>query len=255
MHWFEEGEFIILWAATDLIGDLFLWFLAWRELGRRGLRDGIRPTLKPVGMANAWPFAVQVNLTSSLMAAWGPVARLIVGGLLGPASAAIYRVAASLADSAQKPADLLAKAYYPEVVKMDVATKHPWRLMLRGSAMAALFGLIAVAVLVIAGKPLIGLLFGAEFLAVYPVLLVMIGVPLLAIVAFPLPPMLYALDRPDGPLKARIAATLVYFAIVAPLCWRFDVAGAAMAMVLAHLVMVAILAVMLRTEHRRVRGR
>jgi O-antigen/teichoic acid export membrane protein len=249
------GEFIILWAATDLIGDLFLWFLAWRELGRRGLRDGIRPTLKPVGMANAWPFAVQVNLTSSLMAAWGPVARLIVGGLLGPASAAIYRVAASLADSAQKPADLLAKAYYPEVVKMDVATKHPWRLMLRGSAMAALFGLIAVAVLVIAGKPLIGLLFGAEFLAVYPVLLVMIGVPLLAIVAFPLPPMLYALDRPDGPLKARIAATLVYFAIVAPLCWRFDVAGAAMAMVLAHLVMVAILAVMLRTEHRRVRGR
>ena len=249
------SEFIILWAATDLIGDLFLWFLAWRELGRRGLRRGIRPTLKPVGMDKAWPFAVQVNLTSSLMSAWGPIARLIVGGLLGPASAAVYRVAASLADSAQKPADLLAKAYYPEIVKMDTATKHPWRLMLRGSAMAALFGLMAVAVLVIGGKLLIGALFGKEFLAVYPVLLVMVGVPLLAIIAFPLPPMLYALDRPDGPLKARIVATLVYFAIVAPLCWRFDVIGAAIAMVCAHVVMVAILAVMLRLEHRRVRGK
>ena len=29
-------EFIALWAATDLLGDLFLWFLAWREMGRRG---------------------------------------------------------------------------------------------------------------------------------------------------------------------------------------------------------------------------
>ena len=53
---------------------------------------------------------------------WGPIARLIVGGLLGEAAAAIYRVAASLADSAQKPADLLAKAYYPEVVRMDLTT-------------------------------------------------------------------------------------------------------------------------------------
>ena len=101
-------QFIALWAATDLLGDLFLWFLAWREMGRRGYRNGVRPTLKPVGLDAVWPFAIQVNLTSSLMSAWGPIARLIVGGLLGEASAAIYRVAASLADSAQKPADLLA---------------------------------------------------------------------------------------------------------------------------------------------------
>lgn len=247
--------FVALWAATDLLGDLFLWFLAWREMGRRGLRKGVRPTLKPVGLDGAWPFAIQVNLTSSLMAAWGPVARLIVGGLLGPASAAVYRVAASLADSAQKPADLLAKAYYPEVVRMDLTTKHPWKFMLRGTAMAAAFGLAAILLLVIGGKPLIGALFGKEFLPVYSVLLVMIGVPLVAILSFPLPPMLYALDRPDGPLKARIIATIVYFAIVAPLCWRFDTIGAAMAIVAAHLVMVAILLIMLRGEHRRVRAK
>ena len=247
--------FVALWFATDLVGDLFLWFLAWRELKRRKLRKGIRPTLKPTGLANAWPFAIQVNLTSSLMAAWSPIARLIVGGLLGPASAAIYRVAASLADSAQKPADLLAKAYYPEVVRMDLASKQPWKLMVRGTALAAAFGLAAVLILVLGGRPLIDLLFGAEFLGVYPVLLIMIGVPLIAILSFPLPPMLYALDRPDAPLKARILGTLVYFAIVAPLCWRFDVQGAAMAIVIGHLVMVALLVWQLRREHRRVRSK
>ena len=247
--------FLAIWFFTDLAGDLFMWWLAWRELRRRRLAGGIRPTLKPDGLDKAWPFAIQVNLTSSLMAAWNPLARVIVGGLLGPASAALYRVAASLADSAQKPADLLAKAYYPEVVRMDVASKHPWRLMLRGTALAAAFGLAAVLVLVIGGRPLIDLLFGAEFLGVYPVLLIMIGVPLLAILTFPLAPMLYTLDRPDTPLKARLVGTLVYFASVAPLCWRFDVQGAAIAIVLGHLVMVATLLWYLQREHRRVRSR
>ena len=252
------AEFVVLWAATDLVGDLFLWLLAWREMGRRGFRSGVRPTLKPVGLDAVWPFAIQVNLTSSLMSAWGPIARLIVGGLLGEASAAIYRVAASLADSAQKPADLLAKAYYPEVVRMDLTTKRPWNFMLRGTAMAAAFGLAAIGILIIGGEPLIKLLFASrseQFLPVYPVLMVMTGIPLLAILSFPLPPMLYALDRADGPLKARIVATILYFAIVAPLCWRFNTMGAAIAIVAAHVVMVVILVVMVRGEHRRVRAK
>ena len=251
-------EFIMLWAATDLLGDLFLWFLAWREMGRRGMRAGVRPTLKPVGLDAVWPFAIQVNLTSSLMAAWGPIARLIVGGLLGEAAAAIYRVAASLADSAQKPADLLAKAYYPEVVRMDLKSSRPWKLMLRGTVIAAAFGLVAIGILVVGGEPLIAWLFKSraeQFLPVYPVLMVMVGIPLLAILSFPLAPMLYALDRADGPLKARIIATAVYFAIVAPLCWKLETMGAAIAMVAAHVVMVAILIVTVWREHRRVRAK
>ena len=248
------AAFVAIWFITDLAGDLFLWLLAWRELKRRNLLKGIRPTLRP-GLANAWPFAVKVNLTQSLEVAWGPIARLIVGGLLGPASAAMYRVAASLADSARKPADLLAKAYYPEVVRMDLGSKKPWRLMLRGTALAAAFGLAAVLLLVIGGRPLIGALFGAQFLGVYPVLLIMVGVPLLAILSFPLAPMLYALDKPSAPLKARIVGTALYFAIVAPLCWRFGVQGAAIAIVIGHVAMIIVLLWHLRFEHRRVRGK
>ena len=137
--WGPPG-FVAIWFVTDLGGDLFMWFLAGRELQRKRMLEGIRPSLSAKGLPGAWPFAIQVNVHSSLMSAWGPVARVIVGGLLGPASAALYRVASSLADSAQKPADLLAKAYYPEVVRMDLTTKHPWRLMLRGTAMASGFG-------------------------------------------------------------------------------------------------------------------
>ena len=246
--------FVAIWFATDLAGDLFFWFLALRELKRRRLSAGIHPSLKTTGLDRVWPFAIKVNLNSSLEAAWSPIARLIVGGLLGPANAAIYRVAASLADSAQKPADLLGKAYYPQVVRMDPATKHPWRLMVRSAALAGGFALVAVAILVLGGRPLIGALFGAEFLPVYPVLMILVSLPLLAILGFPLRPMLYALDRPGAPLKGRLIGTIVYFVIVAPLCTQFGVRGAAIAIVAGNLVMIAFMLFALRREYRRVRS-
>ena len=247
--------FLLIWYVTDLGGDLYLWFLAWREMRRRDLLSGIRPTLLPRTLPGAWRFAIFANLTSSLGTAWGPVGRLIIGGFLGPAGAAIYRVASSLADAAQRPADLLAKAYYPEVVRMDLATKKPWKLMLRGTALATSFGLFAVLLLLVAGRPLVGAIFGSEFLPAYPVLLVLVLVPLLAMISFPLPSMLYALDRPDAPLKARLAGTIGYFIIVVPLIKQWEVIGAAVAFVLGYAAMVATLIIQVLSEYRRVRTR
>jgi len=249
------AAYIAAWFVTDLGGDLYLWFLAWRELRRRGLMDGIRPTLRPASLPGAWRFAINVNLTASVQAAWGPIARLVVGGLLGPAGAALFRVASSLSDSASKPADLLAKAFYPEVVRMDLATKAPWKLMLRGAALASAVALIAILILVLAGKPMVVFLFGKEFLGAYDALRVLMLVPLFGVLSFPLPPMLYALDRPDGPLKARLTGTLLYFATIAPLCWRFGVVGAAIGFVAGTAATVGLMMWQLRREYRRVRGR
>lgn len=244
--------YLAIWWVTDLGGDLFMWWLARRELRRQGMLDALRPTLKPATLKGVWKFAIRVNLTSSLTAAWGPVARLIVGGLLGPASAAFYRVAATLSDSAQKPTDLLARAFYPEVMRLDVTTKRPWKLMLRGAALAAMFGVAAVMLVAIAGEPLIALIFGNQFTPAYPVLIVLIVAPLLAMISFPFEPMLYALGRSAAPLKARLVGTIAYFAIVAPLAWRFGVQGAAAAFVIGTAIFVLFLGLQLWREYVRV---
>ena len=246
--------YVAIWYVTDLGGDIYLWFLAWRELKRRGLLKGIRPTLKPDRLPGAWRFAIHVNLTSSLMVAWGPIARLVVGGLLGPAGAALFRVASSLTDSAQKPSDLLARAFYPEVMKMNLKSKKPWKLMLRGTALAGAVGIASILVLLVVGKPLIHTLFGKEFVGAYPVIMVLIVAPLLTIVSFPLPSMLYALDRPDAPLKARLIGTIIFFVTIAPLAWARDVIGAAMAFVAGTAAMVVVLIWQLWREYHRVRA-
>jgi ketosteroid isomerase-like protein len=234
-----ENRPLLSWQPTfaymAAAGDMGYTFGPWEY--KRNINDqkpsafGHFITMWKKQADGAWRFAIHVNLTSSLTAAWGPIARLIIGGLVGPAGAAIYRVAASLADSAQKPADLLGKVYYPEVVRMDLATKKPWRLMLRGTALAGAVALAFILTLLIIGRPLIDLLFGKEFLAAYPVIMVLLIAPLLGVVSFPLPSMLYALDRADAPLKARLLGTIIFLTIIAPLAWSMGVIGAAVAFV------------------------
>jgi len=245
--------YVGIWYATDLAGDLFTWFLAVRELQRRDLMQGIRPTLRPTTLPGAWRFAIHINLAISVSTVWGPIARLVVGGLLGPAGAAFFRVASTLADSAQKPADLLGKAFYPEVVRMDLSSKKPWKLMLRGSVLAGGVALIAILILLFGGKSLIALLMGKDFVGAYLPLVILVIVPFIGIFSFPLVPMLYALGKSAGPLKAKLLGSAVFFVSIAPLSWKWGVVGAAIAIVLGTVANVAALMVQLLTEYRRVR--
>ena len=245
--------YVAIWFVTDLIGNLYPWFLGWRELKRHGLLEGIKPTLRPAALSGAWRFAIDVNLATSVQAVWGPIGRLVVGGLLGPAGAALFRVASVLADSAQKPADLLGKAFYPEIMRMDLTSKQPWKLMLRGSAMVSAVAILAILILLIGGKPLMILLFGKAFIGAYEPLVILMVIPFLGIFSFPLTPMLYALGRSDAPLKAKLLGSAMFFITIAPLSWRWGVVGAAVALVLANVVNTAAMLLQLRTEHRRVR--
>jgi O-antigen/teichoic acid export membrane protein len=115
--------------------------------------------------------------------------------------------------------------------------------------------LAAVLLLLVGGKPLVSLIFGDEFLGAYPVLMVLIIAPVIGIFSFPLPSMLYALDRPDAPLKARLIGTIIYFGLITPLCWNFGIMGAAVAYVLAYASMGIVLALQVRAEYRRVRSK
>jgi O-antigen/teichoic acid export membrane protein len=245
--------YVVIWYLTDLGGDLYTWYLGWRELRRHGLLTGISPTLRPSSLPGAWKFAINVNLAASVQTVWGPVARLVVGGLLGPAGAALFRVASSLADSAQKPADLLGRAFYPEIVRMDLSSKKPWKLMARGTALVSAVALLAILLLVIGGRPLVALLFGKAFTGAYTPLVILMALPFLGVFSFALTPMLYALGKSGAPLRAKVYGSLVFFLTIAPLSWEYGIVGAAVALVLGNAVNVAVMLVQLRGEHRRVR--
>ena len=246
--------FVLIWFITDMAGDLFLWFLAVRELRRRGLLRGIRPAFRSDQLPGAWRFAINVNLTASLNAARGPLVNVLIGAVLSPAAAALYRIAKTLADAVDKPADLLGKVFFPEVMRLDFKTKKPWKLMMRSAALTAGIGILAGLIAVVAGKPLLAAAFGADFRGAYQPLLIMLVSTLLTMIAFPVIPMLYALDRAHVPLTAKIAGVAVLLASLAPLALQFGVSGAAVAYALGNMITLGVMTLALWRQYKLVRG-
>lgn len=244
--------FLIIWFVTDILGDLLLWFMAVRELRRRELLSGIRPTLKSGSLDRGWSFALSVNLNQSFSVVWGPIARLIVGAILTPAAAGLYRVASSIADAAQRPTDFLNKAFYPEVMRMDQKTKHPWRLMMRTMVISVAVSAIALLAVVLGGNWLLGTVFGPQFLPAYQVMLVLLGAPLIAMISFPIPAMLHAIGKVNVPLYSNFVGAIVYFLALFPLTHMFGLIGAGAAFVLGRLVMTIVMAESLRRARRAI---
>ena len=250
--------YVAIWAATDLLGDLYLWTVAIRELKRRELLAGIRPSLRAEGLEGGWRFAVTVNLTASVNSAWGPVARLLVGGLLSAAGTGLYRVATILIDAVQSPIDLMGKAVHPELMRHDPATKRPWRLMVRTMALGTMVAVLAAVLIGLFGEQLLTLVFGAEFAPAAPLLLVLLVLPAIGTLAFPLPAMFYSLGRPTGPLVANVIGALVFVGSLPLLTASHGLVGAGVALVLGRLcsllVMGSWLALLYRSRPRTIVG-
>lgn len=247
--------YLIIWFVSSLVGDMVLWWLARRELRRRDLKGSLRPRFNTTGLDKAWQFAISVNLNTSLNTAWGPLARLFVGALLTPAAGGLYRVASALADAAQRPTEFLSRAFYPEVARLDLSSKTPWRLMLRATAVSTAVGLLMCLIAILFGRALLSVVFGADFAGAYGVLVVLLGAPLLAMVSFPIPPMLYAIGRTNAPLFTNLVGALIYVAAIFPLTARFGLIGAGLAFLAGRVVVVIGMGLALWREHRRLRGK
>lgn len=248
---------LIIWAATDLLGDVYLWSAAIRELRRRGLLQGLRPTVRAQGLEGGWRFAFTVNLTASVNSAWGPVARLLVGGLLSPAATGLYRVATSLIDAVQSPIDLMAKAVHPELMRHDPSSSRPWRLMLRTMALGTMVALLAWVLIGLVGERLLALVFGPEFTPAAPLLTVLLMLPVIATLAFPLPAMFYSLGKPGGPLVANISGAMVFVGSLPALTTAHGLVGAGAALVLGRLCSFLVMSVQLAflyRHHRSTKG-
>lgn len=226
--------FLITWYVADLLGDLTFWGMTFGELKRRGLLHALRPGLFGTArrLPGSWSFVWTTNIAHSVYAAWGPLSNLVVGGLLGPAAAGLFKVASTLCDSAGKPADLLARGFYPEIMRLDPATRRPWRLALRSGLLAGGIGVLVMLVVWLGGEPVIGLVFGSKYLEAFDLLQLMVISLVVTTVTFPLESLLYMVGRPRAALVAELSATVVYLFVLVALCHTHGLMGAGVAYVM-----------------------
>ena len=214
-----------------------------------GLRPGLFGTARR--LPDAWSFVWTTNIATSLGAGWGPISNLIVGGVLGPVAAGLYRIATTLLDSAGKPADLLTKGFYPEIMRLDPAGPQPWRVALRTGLLAGGIGVAVVLLILLGGKPLIGLIFGQKFLAAYGLLSLMMFALMVSMTSFPLQSLLYMVGRQRAALVAQAMATFLYLGLLGLFAHLFGLTGAGIAYVLGNAALALFMLVPVMASYRR----
>ncbi|MFQ5786245.1 MAG: lipopolysaccharide biosynthesis protein [Alphaproteobacteria bacterium] len=227
--------FLIVWFLSGAADGVTLLALSWREFGRRGLRDGffsIRGSLV-APFPGLWRFAWTANLNSAVTTVGEHLSTLVVGWVLGPAPAGLYKIAGRYAHALATPAGLLRRTVYPELAKLSArgGVKASRKVVLRAGLIAGSVALAVLVLLVPLGEPLLRITVGEAYVGAYGVLLLLTLATAVLVFGFALEPALYAMGRPDLLLRISLIMVLVNIPLLYGLLLWLGLIGAGIAAV------------------------
>ncbi|MEI2683447.1 lipopolysaccharide biosynthesis protein [Erwinia aphidicola] len=223
--------FIITWYASNLIGGVLYWWFAARELRRRNIHHALRPRLfAPASrLAGAWNFVWTTNFAHSIWSARNSCSTVLVGIVLGPAAAGLFKIATTFFDATGSPAMLMEKSFYPEVMRLDPRSSQPWLLGLKSACLAGGIGVLVALLVMVVGKPVISSVFGEQYLQAYHLIEIMLGAIVVSMLGFPQESLLFMAGKQRVFLVAQTLSSASYIALLIVLSHFFGVSGAAYA--------------------------
>ncbi len=241
--------FLAIWAAGTAATFAYTAWVCLKEMKRRDLISGFRwrgPLAR--GLPGAWRFAWATNLSGSVDTAFTHAVTLVVGAVVGPASAALWRIGRQVADALVKPAKLLVPALYPELARLN-HTEGEKAMRKLASQVGLVGGSVATGALVVsafAGEPLLRLILGEAFASGAVVMTWQVAAAAISIWALPLEPMLVSLGRPGDALKVRFVVAALLLLVLAPVVKTHGLVGAGAALVCAMAALAVGMFLMLR---------
>lgn len=223
--------FIITWYASNLIGGVLYWWFAARELRRRNIHHALRPRLfAPASrLAGAWNFVWTTNFAHSIWSARNSCSTVLVGIVLGPAAAGLFKIATTFFDATGSPAKLMEKSFYPEVMRLDPRSSQPWLLGLKSACLAGGIGMLVALLVMVVGKPVISSVFGEQYLQAYHLIEIMLGAIVVSMLGFPQESLLFMAGKQRVFLVAQTLSSASYIVLLIVLSHFFGVSGAAYA--------------------------
>jgi len=232
--------FIGVWFVASAASYLLMPLLGLRELARRGLLKGLFSegfTLK-APQPGVWRFVWISNLDATISLADTHIATLLSGGLLGPAFAAVFKIARDISDVLAKSARLLDKAMYPELVRIILAgeASRALRLIIRTSALMLGVGVMFAVVVYVFGTGVFTTALDTDYAGLAGVTTALIIAATIFAAAAPLYPALYALGEPGRATIARAGGVMAIIGLFFLLTPIMGEAGPGLAMIFGQLV-------------------
>lgn len=224
--------FMIAWGTAELLTAATYWVLIARSgdlslVARAGA--GFRQMVdENPGIIS---FAVSTNANATLGLSSKQVPLLLVGAAVGTSAAGIFRLAAQLAQALAKISQLIARAAFPEVVRLARAAppRQLGRLLPRTYLGGTLAALAIMAIVALAGRQILSLIGGSDFGDAYPMLLWLTAAGCMEMIVISAETVMTALHRAGVVFAIRAIAAAAMGACALILMPVYGAAGAAMA--------------------------
>lgn len=167
--------FMVVWGLAEVLTAAAYWAMAARGGDLRLMRSAADVRRLARDHPGIVGFALSTNANTTLALSSKQVPLLIVGAVLGTTAAGGYRLGAQLAQALAKLSQMIARAAFPEVVRA-VRSADPSRvrrLLVRAAGASAATGLAILLIVAAAGRTVLDLVAGPEFVGAYPVLVIM----------------------------------------------------------------------------------
>ena len=239
VYYRDVSAFLFFWFIAGAVQCIGIVYFGWREFGRRGFSKGMNLEFRYLTrphqgiLSFIWTSHVHRTLYVSTV----HIATLIVGFLMGPVAAGLFKIAQEASSVLLKPALLFNETVYPEMAKIAVNKDYRrlWSVITHSALVAGAIAGIILLVIFVFGQSLLSLFFGAEYINAYDVLILLMIAAAMMMTTFALDPALYSIGRPDISMNVRIVTTILHISIMILLLQEIGLVGAGIAAIAGNL--------------------
>ena len=244
--------FLIVWGLSEFVSFVVMWLMVWRRHDANGPVDERPAAAAPPSRNEFIAFLLFTNLAYLVSVIRERLVVVIVGFFVGPAAAGLFRLADQLANSLNRLAEVFARPLFAELSRLFAIgqSRKSRALFWRSLRVSAISGGILFICLLLLGKYIIALISGPEYVAAYPILLLLGAATIISLGGLGLEPLLQAAGRARNALFARLAGLVALGVLLAVFLPKFGTIGASWVMLISAILTTMILFVSSRAVIR-----
>ncbi len=243
--------FLAIWLLSEFVPTILVWInvlrqlklpLRWRNLPRL---NSLQDRFPGIGR-----FALWSNASSSFKLTSQQMVAVIVGIYVGAAAAGFFRLGYQLGQVFARIGDAVSMALFTEYARVAHigGSKDAGALLSKMMKVSGVAAMLVLAIVGLAGEPIIVWLFGEEFIAAYPLVMILGTAAALQFATLGLEPALLTAGKAGRVMLCSLAGAIIVAILLIWLLPIYGEVGAAFAMLGAATVNAGLLIISYRQK-------